>query len=622
MSMITRIKTVLCALLALSIVARAAEPAAEQLLPGDTGVFFSIRDTPKYLQLGKEGNYGQLWNDPLLKPFRTKFENTFSEKALAPLEKALGLKLSQLIDLVKGQATAALIPQAADKLFPADFVLILDSGDSSAALKTNLTEWSRKWTTDGRVTKTEKVRDVEFQQITIPAEALGPLSTGMPWSDKDEDSDKANTNKVTFLIGQSKSLLLISTGVKALEKIVSKQQGAQVEVLSDRPAFENSRGVLRDGQAVAWVSIKTAVDALKTTLATMKDLPMGGMNPDAMIKGLGLEAVTSLAFKAAWAPDGLRTEWLLGVPQADRKGLFKLFEPLAKDSAPPAFVAANTLSFSRVRVDLKKSWETLESTLNSINPAIGGLLQMTLASAGKDKDPNFDLKKNLIGNLGDDIITIVKAGATSTNKPVSLRLIGSPNANELVGALRTAAALLPTGPEGLKEREFLGRKIYTLGSASDEDGGEGLLMHLSANNGYLAVSESASLLEEYLRATEADIKPLKAAPGLAEAAEQIGGLSTGFFTYRNDRELMRQTFENLRKDGSLDGAFGGPANLAGSVGGMSEKAKEFEGWFDWTLLPPYDQISKYFHLSVNTVALTPQGYSYKEFSPTPPGIKK
>ena len=107
-----------------------------------------------------------------------KFENTFTEKALAPLEKSLGLKVSQLIELVKGQTSAALIPQAADKLLPADFVLMLDSGDSSGALKTNLTEWSRKWTADGHVTKTEKVRDVEFLHVTLPSEALGPLSSG------------------------------------------------------------------------------------------------------------------------------------------------------------------------------------------------------------------------------------------------------------------------------------------------------------------------------------------------------------------------------------------------------------------------------------------------------------
>ncbi len=615
-----RITLTLCALLSAAMLTSAAEPPAEQLLPGDTGFFLSFRDTPKYLQLTREGNYGQLWNDPVMKPFRTKFEEAFSEKALAPLEKVLGLKFSQLIDLVKGQASMALLPQQADKLFPADFIILLDSGDASPALTTNLTEWNRKWTTDGRVTKTEKVRDVVFTQVTLPPDALGALSSGMPWSEKDDD--KPDTNKVSFFIGQSKSLLIVSSGLKALEKIIGKQQGAPVPSLADKPSFESAKGVLREGQVVAWVSIKTAVDALKTSLATVSESAFGGMKPDSLIKGLGLDSITSLAFKSSWAADGFRSEWLLAVPQADRAGLFKMFEPLAKDSAPPGFVAMDALSFSRVRVDLKKSWETIENTLKSLNPAIAGLLQMMLENAGKDKDPDFDLKKKLIGNLGDDVITIAKAGPGGTNKPASLRLIASPNANELLAALRTAAGLMPTGPDGFKEREFLGRKIYTLGTPPDDEGGEGFLIHISANNGYLATSGSAALLEEFLRATEADIKPLKGMPGLAEAAEQIGGLSTGMFVYSNDRETLHQSFEELRKTGSIEAVFNGASNLAGNVGGVSSKAKEMEGWFDWTLLPPYAQISKYFHISVNTVALTPQGYSYKQFAPTPPALRK
>lgn len=30
---------------------------------------------------------------------------------------------------------------------------------------------------------------------------------------------------------------------------------------------------------------------------------------------------------------------------------------------------------------------------------------MMMDNAGKDKDPSFDLRKNLIANLGDDVIT-------------------------------------------------------------------------------------------------------------------------------------------------------------------------------------------------------------------------
>ena len=69
---------------------------------------------------------------------------------------------------------------------------------------------------------------------------------------------------------------------------------------------------------------------------------------------------------------------------------------------------------------------------------MAGLLQMMLSSAGKDKDPNFDLKKNLIGNLGDDFITYEKAPKSTKledlQKVPSLTLIGSPDPAGLLEA--------------------------------------------------------------------------------------------------------------------------------------------------------------------------------------------
>src|SRR5690606_5523931 len=103
-------------------------------------------------------------------------------------------------------------------------------------------------------------------------------------------------------------------------------------------------------------------------------------------------------------------------------------------------------------------WATLEETLTKIDPSMAGLLQLMLSSAGKDKDPDFDLKKNLIGNLGDDFITIEKAPKSSKPEDLqaapSLTLIGSPNPTALLDALRMITSLLPpplsTAP--LKER--------------------------------------------------------------------------------------------------------------------------------------------------------------------------
>jgi len=92
------------------------------------------------------------------------------------------------------------------------------------------------------------------------------------------------------------------------------------------------------------------------------------------------------------------------VPENNRRGLFKIFAHEARDANPPPFVPADAVKFTRWRLDLQKAWNTLESTLTEAIPQASSVVKMMMDSAGKDKDPNFDLRKQLIANLGDDII--------------------------------------------------------------------------------------------------------------------------------------------------------------------------------------------------------------------------
>ena len=120
---------------------------------------------------------------------------------------------------------------------------------------------------------------------------------------------------------------------------------------------------------------------------------------------------------------------------------------------------------------MKKGWATLEATLSKIEPSLAGMVQLMLGAAGKDKDPNFDLKKNLIENLGDDVIVYTKAPkankAEELQNAPGLVLIGSPNPGQLLDAMRMLVSLVP-GPVStapVKEREFLGKKIYSPNAA-------------------------------------------------------------------------------------------------------------------------------------------------------------
>src|SRR5437763_16754965 len=100
------------------------------------------------------------------------------------------------------------------------------------------------------------------------------------------------------------------------------------------------------------------------------------------------------------------------MPEASRQGIFKVFPGEAKDSAPPPFVPADAVKYQRTRIDGKKTWYTLQKVAADVFPSAKGAITFaidTANEAAKENDPNFDLNKNLFGNLGDDMISYEKA---------------------------------------------------------------------------------------------------------------------------------------------------------------------------------------------------------------------
>jgi hypothetical protein len=126
------------------------------------------------------------------------------------------------------------------------------------------------------------------------------------------------------------------------------------------------------------------------------------------------------------------------------------------------------------------------------------------------------------------------------------------------------------------------------------------------------------MLEEYLRSGESQQKTLREAPGLVEAAQKVGGTSVGVFGYQNNLEVSRALFETLRKTAGTD------SNNSAPLPGMEfpVAAGGFKDWVDLSLLPPFEQISKYFYFSVYSVSANADGLTFKMFAPVPPQLKK
>jgi hypothetical protein len=250
-----------------------------------------------------------------------------------------------------------------------------------------------------------------------------------------------------------------------------------------------------------------------------------------------------------------------------------------------------------------------------------------MEAAGKDQDPDYNLRRELVGNLGDDVIVYQKAPQNPTpvtlDSPPTLYLLGSPNPERLNSALRVLLSLLMPQQGGVKERDFLGRKIYSLAVTPlvTEGAAQARGLHLSASGDYLAASSDLPVLEEYLRSSGGGTAgSLQETAGLAEAAQRVGGNTLGIFGFTNQREEMRSRMEAAQKHPGSEVSVFGSIPIAGALG-LSFKNSPASRWADVSLLPPFETTAKYFHYSVYAASFNTDGIVVNSFTPTPPQLR-
>lgn len=638
------------ALLGLAAPGHAAIPAPEKLLPDDTLIVVTAPDFAKLKEIWHKLPETQCWDDPAMKPFKDKFLTKWKEDLKDPLERELGIKLDNYTELLQGQLTFALTQngwQGQDDQRPG-VLLLVDSKEKSAQLKKNLAELRKKWVDAGKNLKTEKVRETEFTVLPLSSndvpKTLRKLFTK---SDKveelgDEKDTKKEPAKDELVVGQFESLLILGNSLKAVEKVVMRLTGSSVPALAEQSAYQaNQMALFRTSPLYAWVNAKALMDVLMRALSQRKENPDApnpfDFKPETIVGALGLNGLKSIALTFQDSNEGELFQVFVGAPEAGRQGLLKILAGEPNETMPPAFVPADAVKFQRWRIDGKKTWATIEKMLNDISPqmltGVNSLLDMA-NNVAKDKDPGFDIRKNLLGNLGNDLVTYEKAARGKTlaelASPPSIFLVGSPNAEQFAAALKSILVFLSqqTGaaPE---EREFLGRKIYSvkLGAMGmgmgGSSGGAASTLHYAASGGYIALSTDAALLEEYLRSSETQGKPLRETAGLTEAAQRVLGPGTCLFGYENQSETMKTLVEVLRKQSAgTNDSNSVSLGLSTSGLGVSGAGQAFKDWVDFSLLPPFEKVAKYFSFNVYGGSATAEGLSFKMFEPVPQGLKR
>jgi hypothetical protein len=601
---------------------RADIAPAENLLPADTLAFFTVPDTAALRTAWKNSPPMMFWNDAAMRPFHDKFMGKFNEKFVTPLEQDLGLKVADFLALPQGQLTLAVTVNGSNGHddIPAGVLLLLDAKDNSALLKTNLAALTKKWTDAGRALRTETIHGLAFTVVPLNTNDFSGIFPKRPAvSEIGQDPKPVKPGEIYFT--QYQSLLVAGNSAKVVEAVAAHLTGGSIPAVADDSTFAGDKlAQFRDAPSYyGWFNATKTFDLMMPASDAGADdaSAMTGFTAAKVLGATGLGGLKSVGFAVRERPEGSSMTVHLTAPEATRAGLLKILALAPKSADIPAFVPADTIKFSRFRLDGKQTWAELQKMVAGISPQYLASLNAVIDMANtlaQTKDPGFDLRTSLLGNLGDDIVTYAKALtgdslADFANPPV-IYLVGVANPDQVINSIKNIASLSSPQDAAAAPRDFLGHKIYTIAlrpkrlpSATDSQPD---FLYLSASTSYLALSKNTSMLEEYLRNPEAD-KPLRETPGIAAAASQVGGMGGGWFSYENQRETMRSAFKLLNNPATGDST-------------MNMFPAAFRDWADFTLLPDYAMVSKYFYLSVMGGSAGADGLTWKIFAPRPPQL--
>jgi hypothetical protein len=602
----------------LGLLQAAPVPAPERLLPSDTLLLMTVPNGPSAATGWSHHPIYRLWQDPAMGPFRDKLAQAVQQHALAPIEASSGVALPEFLSLLRGQLTFALVPngwpqQAGQS--PA-LLLLADAGNQADRMSDLLDNLRARIAEAGYPVATRHVADRDFFSVqfqTRPGTAAARLGS----------------EAVELLVGRSGTLFLFGTDPATIERVLVRQTADDAPgSLRDHPDFRSDlEAGLGRADGYVWLNLRPILAVLNRWAReqqTAGDGTIALFPPAKLLAATGLDGLRSLGVGLLSAPDGWEGQVTVGFPQADRTGLMKLLVPDTKDAAPPEFVGADVTRFQRLRIDLHQAWNTFENLVFTVLPTARSVVDLMFFSVGKDQDPNFDLRRELFGNLGDDLLVIERPPQPDASdgwaSPPALILLGSHAPDRMAVALKAVSALLPPPLNQLVERVVAGRRIHQLRlpAVLDETGPEQTLGFVGGD-GYLGISTEPDLLDAFARGAANNGPALRDLPGFKEATARVGGMANGYFGYENDRITAGTLFSSLRGDpGMLD------RTLALAPGfpldGVSE-GQRIQDWIDFSLLPPFEKVSKYFDFSVYGVAVRPEGIQYRMFTPMPAGLR-
>jgi hypothetical protein len=440
--------------------ADAATVPLVNLVGDDASLVVYVTDMPALVKTWPGTPWMKMWHDGQVQkyfaPLRGQMKvDEWDERCKANT----GCTVAGLLDFATGEAIfvmpdlGAVIAAAKDKTDPPLLVAVEIGGNKSKIEKLIADGEAR----DKEKKFTETTEDFDGVTLHIMGEAA-------PNATKPQHPGVWAIAGGVFYVSPSKDFLQ--------QTLAAARQGGHDNALGKSDGFMQMRRRAGDAQLILYANLKAMYPAAQKAIAEQKEAKSAGQtpamspfDPTTILHALGLDAANEFYLTAHVGETS--TDINSGFTYSERRGLTKLAEYTEGAPPRPQFVPGKCFSVLSVRGSVKNFYATFENMLNDISPIFAGMYQGYLKSFNDRL--GIDLKRDLIGNLGDQLIVASALDdAAPEDAPLDQRLkqlwaISLENDPAFTAAMESLKRGLygEAADKVFEKRAYLGHNIYT-----------------------------------------------------------------------------------------------------------------------------------------------------------------
>jgi len=584
-------------------------PKTAQLVGTDTVLLVDISDFNQFRTKFEKCSVYKLYNDPAMSAFAKNFTAKVREKIEGDKD-----------SFVKGILDANVMPEGRlafvmtagqQEMSP---MLISQWGRNVGKIRDIIEKMAARSVEKGAHRAIESYRDVNIVTLTTETPA-GQSSVRGGVDNMAAKTGPSSEKDVYCFVGDC---LIMASDAETVKFVVSQMRGAGTSSLAGDTDYITTMGAVGPyHDADIYVNFKRMIKQMTdgdTTGESQKEFA-----------NLGLDGVGGLGFSLGIAPDAessVRGKMFLRTT-GTRKGVLKMLEMRSEPLHVPRFVPASACSVSFLNIDIKRAYDELCSIIYGFSPTAALVLQQPIPGTGSDSEPGITIRPDIIAYLGSEIVI-----AQSVNKPFSKGkepteiyvAVGINNRAALEKSLSLIhkRLMVPNNPE--PTRELLGYTLYLMGPAGIPVLGgsvpmveagpqratpKGERLAFTITDTHLIFGQEPAVERAIRTLGGAQSEPVSSAKWFNIAKSAVPSVvgSAGFEDNSASGELLWWMLKDSAKSRRGDIGMGpAAAVLAGP------DAWDFA---DFSLLPEFIAVKKYFGLSAGYCISRPDGFFFE-----------